>query len=74
MMDAVTSNTGASETTTGPSNRRQATAQEAVEKMVQAGMLDDLLSQVDSGDLQLTGEGGFLPELVRRVLLSTDSV
>jgi hypothetical protein len=44
------------------------TAREAVEKMVQAGMLDDLMNQVDSGDLQLTGEGGFLPELVKRVL------
>src|SRR5215211_8040598 len=61
MMDAVTSNTG-------PFERPQVTAQEAVEKMVQAGMLDDLMSQVDTGDLQLTGEGGFLPELVRRVL------
>jgi putative transposase len=68
MMDAVTSNSGASETTTGPFDRPQVTAQEAVEKMVQAGMLDDLMNQVDSGDLQLTGDGGFLPELVRRVL------
>ena len=42
MMDAVTSNSGASETTTGPFDRPQVTAQEAVEKMVQAGMLDDL--------------------------------
>jgi putative transposase len=68
MMDAVTSNSGASETTTGPFDRPQVTAQEAVEKMVQAGMLDDLMNQIDSGDLQLTGEGGFLPELVKRVL------
>jgi putative transposase len=69
MMDAVTSNSGASETaTTGPFDRPQVAAQEAVEKMVQAGMLDDLMNQVDSGDLQLTGEGGFLPELVKRVL------
>ena len=44
------------------------TAREAVEKVVQAGMLDALMNQVDSGDLQLTGDGGFLPELVRRVL------
>jgi putative transposase len=44
------------------------TAREAVDKMVQAGMLDDLMNQVDSGDLQLTGEGGFVPELVKRVL------
>ena len=68
MMDAVTSNSGASETTSGPFERPQVTAQEAVEKMVQAGMLDDLMNQVDGGDLQLTGEGGFLPELVKRVL------
>jgi putative transposase len=26
------------------------------------------MNQVDNGDLQLTGDGGFLPELVRRVL------
>jgi putative transposase len=44
------------------------TAREAVDKMVQAWMLDDLMNQVDDGDLQLTGDGGFLPELVRRVL------
>ena len=31
-------------------------------------MLDDLLAQVDGGGLQLTGEGGFLPELVKAVL------
>jgi putative transposase len=68
MMDAVTSNTGASETTTGPLERPQVTAQEAVDKMVRAGMLDQLLEQVDSGDLQLTGDGGFLPELVKQVL------
>jgi hypothetical protein len=59
MMDAVTSNSGASETTTKPFERQRVTAQEAVEKMVQAGMLDDLMNQVDGGDLQLTGEGGF---------------
>jgi hypothetical protein len=28
------------------------TAREAVDKMVQSGMLDDLMNQVDSGDLQ----------------------
>ena len=44
------------------------TARGAVDKMVRAGFLDDLMDQVDGGGLQLTGEGGFLPELVRRVL------
>lgn len=67
MMDAVGSGRGASEAP-GLGSDRLVTAREAVDKMVQAGMLDDLMNQVDSGDLQLTGEGGFLPELVKRVL------
>src|SRR5215203_4094321 len=67
MMDAVGSGRGASEAP-GLGSDRPVTAREAVDKMVQAGMLDDLMNQVDSGDLQLTGEGGFLPELVNRVL------
>jgi putative transposase len=44
------------------------TAREAVDKMVRAGFLDELMDQVDGGGLQLTGEGGFLPEMVKRVL------
>ena len=66
-MDAVGSGRGASEAP-GLGSDQPVTAREAVEKMVQAGMLDDLMNQVDRGDLQLTGEGGFLPELVKRVL------
>jgi putative transposase len=67
MMDAVGSGRGASEAP-GLGSDQPVTAREAVDKMVQAGMLDDLMNQVDSGDLQLTGEGGFVPELVKRVL------
>ena len=67
MMDAVGAGRGASEAP-GLGSDQPVTAREAVDKMVQAGMLDDLMNQVDSGDLQLTGEGGFLPELVKRVL------
>ena len=52
----------------GLGSEQPVTAREAVDKMVQAGLLDDLLNQVDAGGLQLTGEGGFLPELVKRVL------
>ena len=44
------------------------TARDAVDRLVQGGLLDDLMAQVDEGSLQLTGEGGFLPELVKRVL------
>ena len=43
-------------------------ARDAVDKLVQGGLLDDLMAQVDEGSLRLTGEGGFLPELVKRVL------
>ena len=43
-------------------------AREAVDRLVRAGFLDDLMSQVDQGGVQLSGEGGFLPELVKRVL------
>jgi len=56
MMDAVASSREASGL---GSDQPHVTAREAVDKMVQAGMLDDLMDQIDSGDLQLTGEGGF---------------
>lgn len=67
MMDAVASSKRAPEAPGRPDGP-PVTAREAVDKMVQAGLLDDLMDQVDGGGLQLTGEGGFLPELVRRVL------
>jgi putative transposase len=43
-------------------------AQEAVDRLLDQGFLDDLMSKVDEDGVQLTGEGGFLPELVKRVL------
>jgi putative transposase len=43
-------------------------AREAVDRLVEAGFLDDLMSNVDEGGVQLTGDGGFLSELVKRVL------
>jgi len=42
--------------------------QDAVDQLVDAGLLDELMSRVDAGDLQLTGEGGFLPGLIKAVL------
>jgi len=56
MMDSVTD------------EERPSSARETVDQMLEAGLLDDLMAQVDQGSLQLTGEGGFLPELTRRVL------
>jgi putative transposase len=45
-----------------------AQARLAVDAMVEAGLLDRVLAQADAGELRLTGEGGFLPEMVKRVL------
>ena len=35
-------------------------AREAIQGMLGAGLLDDLMGRIDDGDLQLTGEGGFI--------------
>src|ERR671913_524718 len=43
-------------------------AQEAVDRLLDPGFLDELMDRVAEGGVQLTGEGGFLPELVKRVL------
>jgi putative transposase len=45
-----------------------ATARQAVNEMMDAGLLDDLMSRIDSGSLQLTGDGGFIPEMIKAVL------
>jgi putative transposase len=45
-----------------------ATARRAINEMMDAGLLDDLMSRIDSGSLQLTGEGGFIPEMIKAVL------
>ncbi len=60
MMGAMSKETKPAETVS--------TARETVDKMVEAGLLDELMSKVGDDGLQLTGEGGFLPELTRRVL------
>jgi putative transposase len=40
----------------------------AARELLSEDFLDELMSRVDEGDLALTGEGGFLPELVKAVL------
>jgi hypothetical protein len=36
--------------------------------MVELGLFDHVCEGIDAGGLQLTGEGGFLPEIVKAVL------
>jgi putative transposase len=43
-------------------------ARDAVNDMLEAGLLDEVMDRVDAGGLTLTGEGGFLPEMIKAVL------
>jgi putative transposase len=43
-------------------------ARAAIEEMIGAGLLDDVMARADAGELRLTGEGGFLPEMIKAVL------
>ena len=42
--------------------------QAAVDQAVEGGLLDEVMARVDAGELQLTGEGGFLPSMIKAVL------
>ncbi|WP_430522593.1 IS256 family transposase [Mycolicibacterium poriferae] len=46
----------------------QVSGADVVEQLRAAGVLDEVLSKIDAGKLQLTGEGGFLPEMIKAVL------
>ena len=39
-----------------------------MERLRATGALDDLMAQIDAGTLQISGEGGFLKELIKAVL------
>lgn len=41
---------------------------EAFEALKSSGAFDEVLAKIDAGDVQLTGEGGFLQEMVKAVL------
>jgi putative transposase len=43
-------------------------ARETINAMLDAGLLDEVMRRADAGELALTGEGGFLPEIVKAVL------
>jgi putative transposase len=51
-----------------PKDPEEGPARRAARELMSEEFLDDLMARVDEGDLALTGEGGFLPELVRKVL------
>lgn len=43
-------------------------ARELVDGLVSSGALDSLFERIDRGDVELTGDGGLIPELVRTAL------
>jgi len=55
-------------TMTEEKNEPRSAEQAAVDDLVEAGLLDELMSRVDAGEVQLTGEGGFLPAMIKAVL------
>ena len=48
------------------SNPKQAA--ELVEQLKASGALDELFSRIDSGEVELTGEGGLVPVLIKETL------
>lgn len=58
------------ETMAGPfgSPEPRGSARETIHEMLDAGLLDDLMGRIDDGTLHLTGEGGFIPEMIKAVL------
>lgn len=55
-------------TSFGVSEPEPESARSVINEMVDAGLFDNLMTRIDKGTLQLTGEGGFLPEMVKAVL------
>jgi len=51
-----------------PTPEPTVSAREAVDEMLEAGLFDDLMDRIDEGGLRLTGQDGFLPEMIKRVL------
>jgi putative transposase len=51
-----------------PSTQSSGSAREAVNDMLEAGLLEEVMERVDAGGLALTGDGGFLPEMIKAVL------
>ena len=51
-----------------PRSPSQLAAAKAIDELRESGALDSLFSKIDAGELQLTGEGGFVPGLIKAAL------
>jgi putative transposase len=43
-------------------------SREVIKELTEQGALDGLFAQIDAGQLQLTGEGGFVPGRIKAAL------
>ena len=51
-----------------PKSPSQLAAAKAIDELRDSGALDSVFSKIDAGELQLTGEGGFVPGLIKAAL------
>lgn len=51
-----------------PRSPSQLASAKAIDELRESGALDSLFSKIDAGELQLTGDGGFIPDLIRAAL------
>jgi putative transposase len=51
-----------------PKSPAQRAAADAIQELRDSGALDGLFAKIDAGQLQLTGEGGFIPGLIKAAL------
>ena len=60
--------TSRSELHNAPRSPSQLAATKAINELRDSGALDSLFSKIDAGELQLTGEGRFVPGLIKAAL------
>jgi putative transposase len=72
MMTAVTEGTGRPDYKKAADERRadraDMTGSKAAAELAASGALDGLFAKIDSGEIELTGDGGFIPGLIKATL------
>jgi transposase-like protein len=72
MMIAVTSGTDVKKSKSDAAARRAERAElpgrKAAAELAASGALDGLFAKIDAGEIELTGDGGFIPELIKTAL------
>ena len=49
-------------------NEDRQSGAEALDELLESGALDGLFARIDAGEVQLTGDGGFVPGLIKKAL------